>query len=100
LEADSCSHQFTSSRQPTGGGGKPAGLTPDARRILEVIDRLPEEEREAVDLVRSQSLWSVEAARILNVQGTPVNRGLHRSLQLLAEVPGGLSPNENVSCSN
>ncbi len=31
-----------------------SGLTPDGRRILEAIERLPEEEREAFDLVRIQ----------------------------------------------
>ena len=49
---------------------------------------------------RSQSLWSVEAVHILHVQGTTVNRGLHRSLQLSAEALVGLSPNESISCSN
>jgi hypothetical protein len=55
---------------------------------------------QAFDLVRGQSLWSVEAAHILHVQGTTVNRGLHRSLQLLAEALGGLIPNESISCLN
>ena len=31
-------------------------LTPDARRMLEAIDGLPEDEREAFDLVRIQGL--------------------------------------------
>jgi hypothetical protein len=65
-----------------------------------VIDRLLEEEREVFDLVRTWSLWSVEAARTLNVQGTTVNRGLHHSPQLLAEAPGDLRPNESISDSN
>jgi RNA polymerase sigma-70 factor (ECF subfamily) len=34
---------------PAGGA---SGLTPDGRRMLEAIDRLPEGEREAFDLVR------------------------------------------------
>src|SRR4029077_21083827 len=33
-----------------------SGLTPDARQMLEAIDRLPGEEREAFDLVRIQGL--------------------------------------------
>jgi RNA polymerase sigma-70 factor (ECF subfamily) len=77
-----------------------SGLTPAARRILEVIDRLPEAEREAFDLVRIQGLSSAEAGEILGVSGTTVNRWLHRGLQLLAEALGDLRPDENVSDTN
>jgi hypothetical protein len=42
----------------------------------------------------------VEDAHTLHVQGTTVNRGLHRCLQLLAEALGGFSLNESISCSN
>ena len=34
--------------------GSDSGLTPDGRRMVEAIDRLPKGEREAFDLVRSQ----------------------------------------------
>ena len=44
-------------------------LTPDARRMLEAIDGLPEDEREAFDLVRIQGLTQAEAAEVLGRLG-------------------------------
>src|SRR5690242_248877 len=42
-----------------------SGLTPDGHRMLAAIDELPEEEREAFDLVRIQGMTQTEAARVL-----------------------------------
>ena len=39
-----------------------AVLTPNAHRILEAIESLPEDEREAFDLVRIQGMSQAEAA--------------------------------------
>src|SRR5262245_58145564 len=39
-----------------------SGLTPDVRRMLEAIERLPESEREAFELVRIQGMSQSEAA--------------------------------------
>ena len=61
-------------------------LTPNARRILEAIESLPEDEREVFDLVRIQGMSQAEAARVLGVSAMTVNRRLNRSLQLLATV--------------
>src|SRR4051812_32551320 len=44
-----------------------SGLTPDARRMLEAIERLAEDEREAFELVRLQGMSQAEAARVLGV---------------------------------
>src|SRR5262249_27694266 len=71
-----------------------SGLTPDGRRILAAIDRLPEGEREAFDLVRIQGMSQPEAARVLEVSVMTVNRRLSRGLQLLAVSLGDLYPNE------
>src|SRR5881394_2423032 len=60
-----------------------SGLTPDARRMLEAIDRLPGEEREAFDLVRIQGLSQADAAGVLGVSAMTVNRWLNRSKLLL-----------------
>ena len=70
---------------------------PDARRILAAIDRLPEGEREAFDLVRIQGMTQTEAAQLLGVSVMTVNRRLNRGLQLLAAAladlyPGGEDP--------
>jgi RNA polymerase sigma-70 factor (ECF subfamily) len=67
-----------------------SGLTPDGRRLLEAIERLPEGEREAFDLVRIQGLSQAEAAQVLEVSVMTVNRRLHRGLQLLAATLGDL----------
>jgi RNA polymerase sigma-70 factor (ECF subfamily) len=70
-------------------------LTPNARRILEAIESLPEDEREAFDLVRVQGMSQAEAARVLGVSAMTVNRRLSRSLQLLTATLKDLSPNED-----
>ena len=44
-----------------------SGLTPDGRRMLAAIENLPEDEREAFDLVRIQGLTQAEAAGVLGV---------------------------------
>ena len=60
-----------------------SGLTPQGRRMLEAIDKLPEDEREVFGLVRIQSLTQVEVAEILEVSVKTVQRRLNRSLVLL-----------------
>jgi RNA polymerase sigma factor (sigma-70 family) len=70
------------------------GLTPDARRILEAIDQLPEDEREVFDLVRIQGISQAEAARVLGVSPMTVMRRLNRSLQTLAAMLEDLGPEQ------
>ncbi len=60
-------------------------LTPDARRMLDAIDQLPEEEREAFNLVRIQGLTYPEAAEIVGVSTKTLQRRLNRARLLLAE---------------
>ena len=69
-------------------------LSPDARRMLEAIDRLPEEEREAFDLVRIQGMSQAEAARVLGVSAMTVNRRLNHSLQSLTAMLAELRPDQ------
>src|SRR5262245_17504894 len=76
------------------------GLTPDARRMLEAIDNLPEGEREAFDLVKIQGMTQSEAARVLGVSIMTVNRRLNRGLKLLTKALADLRPTENVPGSN
>ncbi|TMQ32240.1 MAG: sigma-70 family RNA polymerase sigma factor [Planctomycetota bacterium] len=71
-----------------------SSLTPAGRRILAAIDGLPEEEREAFDLVRIQGFSQAEAAKVLDVSVMTVNRRLNRGLQLLAATLGDLYPGE------
>jgi RNA polymerase sigma factor (sigma-70 family) len=67
-------------------------LSPDGRRMLEAIDGLPEDEREAFDLVRIQGLTHGEAAELLGVAPRTVKRRLDRGLRLLTERLGDLGP--------
>jgi RNA polymerase sigma-70 factor (ECF subfamily) len=67
------------------------GLTPDGRRILVAIDGLPDNDREAFDLVRIQGMSQAEAAQVLEVSVMTVNRRLNRGLQLLTATLGDLS---------
>ena len=62
-----------------------AELSPNAVRMLEAIDGLPEEEREVFSLVRFQGMAHSEVAEVLNVSTKTVQRRLNRSLMLLAE---------------
>jgi RNA polymerase sigma-70 factor (ECF subfamily) len=70
------------------------GISPNGRRMLEAIDKLPEEEREAFDLVRIQGLSQAETAEVLGVSVMTVNRRLNRGLKTLAGWLSDLGPNE------
>jgi len=74
-----------------------SGLSPDARLMLEAIGRLPEEEREAFDLVHIQGLSQPEAAEVLGVANRTVKRRLDRGIRLLTEWLGDLNPGNQAS---
>jgi len=67
-------------------------LSQNARRMLEAIEGLPDDEREVFSLVRIQGLTQPEAADVLGVSAKTVQRRLHRSLVLLTGKLGGLHP--------
>jgi RNA polymerase sigma-70 factor (ECF subfamily) len=69
-----------------------SGLSPDARRILEVIEGLPEDEREVFDLVGIQGLTHAEAATVVGVSEKTVQRRLNEARLLLAERLADLRP--------
>ena len=76
-----------------------SGLTPDGLRMLETIGNLPEDEREAFDLVRVQGMTQVEAAQVLGVSAVTVKRRLNRGLRLLTEQLADLCPDERPPVS-
>jgi RNA polymerase sigma-70 factor (ECF subfamily) len=76
-------------------GSTESRLRPDAVRILEAIEKLPDEEREAFDLVRIQELTQPEAAEVLGVGLRTVQRRLSRALVLLSEALSDLRPPEH-----
>ena len=82
---------------PAGGDST---LTPGSRRMLAAVAELPEEEREAFDLVRIQGMSQAEAAQVLGVSAMTVNRRLNRGLQLLAAALGDLRPDADAPGSD
>ena len=84
--------------EPLSEGAVPApastasALSPEGRRMLEAIDRLPEDEREVFGLVRIQGLTHAETADVLGVSPSTVKRRLSRGLVLLAEQLDDLRP--------
>jgi RNA polymerase sigma factor (sigma-70 family) len=81
---------------PASQGSSDSGLTPDGRRMIEAIDGLPTDEREAFDLVRIQGLTQSEAAEVLQVSPKTVKRRLDRGLRLLTERLGDLRPDDST----
>jgi RNA polymerase sigma factor (sigma-70 family) len=75
---------------PAPASSSDSGLSPECRRMLEAIDSLPQDEREAFDLVRIQALTHAEAAELLGVATKTVQRRLDRGLRLLTERLGDL----------
>ena len=69
-----------------------SALTPDGRRMVEAIEALPEDEREAFSLVRIQGLTQPEAAEVLGVSAKTVQRRLNRALLMLEERLDDLRP--------
>ena len=69
-----------------------SGLSPDVRRILEVIEGLPEDEREVFELVGIQGLTHAEAATVVGVSQKTVQRRLSEARLLLAERRADLRP--------
>ncbi len=69
-----------------------SGLSPDGRRMLEVIEGLPEDEREVFDLVGIQGLTHAEVAMVVGVSEKTVQRRLNRARLLLAERLADLRP--------
>jgi RNA polymerase sigma-70 factor (ECF subfamily) len=67
-------------------------LSQDARRMLQAIEGLPEDEREIFDLVRIQGLTHAEAAGVVGVSVKTVQRRLNRARLLLAEQLADLRP--------
>jgi RNA polymerase sigma-70 factor (ECF subfamily) len=69
-----------------------SGLTPECRQMIEAIEALPADEREAFDLVRIQGMTQAEAAAVLGVAPKTVKRRLDRGLRLLTERLDDLRP--------
>lgn len=77
-----------------GGGAESSASAPGPNiiRILEVIDGLPEDERETFYLVRVQGMTQPDAAAVLGVSTRTVQRRINHALRLLAEQLRDLRP--------
>lgn len=75
--------------------GSDSSLTPTGRRLIDRIEALPVEEREAFDLVRIQGMTQAEAAEIMGVSTKTVRRRLASGLRLLTESLGDLDPSKD-----
>lgn len=71
-------------------------LSLNARRILETIESLPEEEREIFDLIRIQGVSQPDAAAVVGCSVKTVQRRLNRALLLLSEQLNDLKPPESA----
>ena len=70
--------------------------SPGLQRILDAIDRLPDDEREAFNLVRIQGMTQTEAAAVIGCVVKTVQRRLNRGLVLLEEYLHDLKPADSV----
>jgi DNA-directed RNA polymerase specialized sigma24 family protein len=70
------------------------GLSLDGRCVLQAIGDLPEDEREAFDLVLVQGISHTAAAQVLGVSGVTAKRRLNRGLRLPVERLADLRPGE------
>ena len=77
--------------EPASPQSSASQLSPIARRIFQVIDELPEDEREVFELVRIQGMTHREAAECVGVAERTVERRLTRGLLLLRQQLGELS---------
>src|SRR5262245_20103623 len=67
-------------------------ISANTKRMLEAIENLPDEEREAFELLRIQGLSWAETANVLKVSESTIHRRLNRGLILLEEKLADLRP--------
>ncbi len=71
-----------------------SGLSPNTHRMLQAIESLPDEDREAFELVRIQGMMPSEVAGIVGVTERTVQRRLNRGLVHLMGMLDDLRPAE------
>jgi RNA polymerase sigma-70 factor (ECF subfamily) len=73
-----------------------SGLSPNTRLMLQAIESLPDDDREAFELVRIQGMTPSEAAGIVGVTDRTMQRRLNRALLRLMGMLEGLRPRERA----
>jgi RNA polymerase sigma factor (sigma-70 family) len=71
-----------------------SALSPNAMRMLEAIEGLPEEEREVFELIRIQGMTQSETADLLQISTKTVQRRLNRGLLNLSQLLSDLRPSD------
>ena len=92
LDEQSAAVELRDSLVPAPADSSASQISPNTRRILDVIGGLPEEEREVFNLVRIQGMTQPEAAAVLGVSAKTVQRRLNRGLLLLSDQLADLKP--------
>jgi RNA polymerase sigma-70 factor (ECF subfamily) len=92
LDEQSAAVELRDSLVPAPAESSASQISPNTRRILDVIGNLPEEEREVFNLVRIQGMSQPEAAAVLGVSPKTVQRRLNRGLLLLSDQLADLKP--------
>ena len=92
LDEQAAAVELRDSLVPAPADSSASQISPNTRRILEVIGTLPEEEREVFNLVRIQGMTQPEAAGVLGVSAKTIQRRLNRGLLLLADELADLKP--------
>ena len=85
LDEQAAAVELRDSLVPAAPDSSASQVSPNTRRILEAIGGLPEEEREAFNLVRVQGMSQPDAAAVLGVSAKTVQRRLNRGRLLLAD---------------
>ena len=67
-------------------------ISPSARRVLDAIGGLPDDEREVFDLIRIQGMTQAETAELLGVSIRTVQRRLANSILILTDTLADLCP--------
>src|SRR5262245_40092522 len=92
LEDQSSAAELRESIVPGPAESSGSQLNPNARRMLDAIEGLPDDEREVFGLVRIQGMTQTEAADVLGVSAKTVQRRLRRSMLLLTGALRDLLP--------
>jgi RNA polymerase sigma-70 factor (ECF subfamily) len=92
LDEQAAAVELRDSLVPAPADSSASQISPNTRRILDVIGSLPEEEREVFNLVRIQGMNQPEAAAVLGVSAKTVQRRLNRGLLLLSDQLADLKP--------
>lgn len=92
LDAQACESEIGDTEFTISDPPSETNISLTARRIMDALEKLPEEEREAFDLMRIQGLSRAESAQILGVSEKTIQRRLKRASILLIEILKDLGP--------